>query len=108
MLLRQSAHHAIQLFNDGARRRRFDGGANQAIHLTEQRRILRRIKLLQMPQVTLILIQRTQQRITFQMPPLPALQHARHAGLQLVAALNNAGHQPRFLLCQRGGRQLFE
>jgi len=73
VLQAKSRHHVAQLFDHRARRGRANGGDDQAIHLRKQRVILRAGEFLQMAQVTLILVQRTEQRITFLMPQLSAL-----------------------------------
>ena len=61
-----------------------------------------------MAQVALALVQRAQQRVTLQMASLSALQHLRHALLELIASLNNTRHQRRLLLRQRRLRKLLQ
>ncbi|SSW76952.1 Uncharacterised protein [Klebsiella pneumoniae] len=61
-----------------------------------------------MAQVALALVQRAQQRVTLQMASLSALQHLRHALLELIASLNNTRHQRWLLLRQRRLRKLLQ
>ncbi len=105
-LMGQHRRHRIQLLKGCARRGGFDGGDDQAVHLAEQPGVgqvtgVAAVDVLQMAKIALALVERTEQSVTLQVASLPALQHAGHALLKLVAALDDPRHQPRLLLRQR-------
>ena len=110
---RQKTSHLIQLLDDRSRRRSMDGRNDQPIHLCQRPGIDRVcaipiVKILNMPEIALVLIQRAEQFITLQVTTLTAFQHAAHALLQFIAAANNTGHQRQFLLRQRRGGEVRE
>ena len=102
----QHRRHRIKLLDGRPRRRGFDGGNDQPVHLAEQAGIghvtgVAAVDLLEMAEIALALVERAEQGITLQMAPLPAFQHPGHALLQLVAAPDDPRHQRGLLLRQR-------